>query len=222
MDNNTVLTLAFVGALAAILYGVGLIVWILRQSDGTERMQNIAQAIQEGAAAYLNRQYTTIGIIGLVVAVLLAIFIQGSTRGDPGHILTAVLFVVGAVCSAAAGYIGMNVAVRANVRTAQAGTVGLNQAMQVAFRGGAVTGFMVVGLALLAVTVAYALFGQAQTTPLDTVFHAAGSGWHSEPVSSACLRDSAAASIRKLLMWERIWSERSRLASPRTIPAIPP
>ncbi len=175
MDNNTVLTLAFVGALAAILYGVGLIVWILRQSDGTERMKSIAQAIQEGAGAYLNRQYTTIGVIGVVVAILLAIFIQGSTKGDPGHILTALLFVVGAVCSAAAGYIGMNVAVRANVRTAQAGTVGLNQAMQVAFRGGAVTGFMVVGLALLAVTVSYALFGQAHTTPVQTAFHAAGS-----------------------------------------------
>src|SRR5438270_3325132 len=175
MDNNTVLTLAFVGALAAILYGVGLIFWILRQSDGTEQMKSIAQAIQEGAGAYLNRQYTTIGIIGVVVALLLAVFIQGSTKGDPGHILTAVLFVVGAVCSAAAGYIGMNVAVRANVRTAQAGTVGLNAAMATAFRGGAVTGFMVVGLALLAVTFAYTLFGQSSTTPVAKVFHASGS-----------------------------------------------
>ncbi len=146
----------------------------MRQPQGTDEMQSIALAIQEGASAYLNRQYTTIGIIGMVVAILLAIFIKGSTAGDPGHILTAVLFMVGAVCSAAAGYIGMNVAVRANVRTAQAGTVGLNQAMQMAFRGGAVTGFMVVGLALLAVTVAYSLFGQAATTPIDTVFHAKG------------------------------------------------
>jgi K(+)-stimulated pyrophosphate-energized sodium pump len=137
-------------------------------------MQSIQRAIQEGAGAYLNRQYTTIGIIGVVVAILLAIFIQGSTKGDPGHVLTAVLFVVGAVCSAAAGYIGMNVAVRANVRTAQGGTVGLNRAMQIAFRGGAVTGFMVVGLALLAVTTAYTLFGQNQTTPLDDLFHASG------------------------------------------------
>jgi len=174
MDKNTVLILAFAGALAAIVYGIILIAYVMRQPRGTERMQNIQHAIQEGAGAYLNRQYTTIGIIGVVVAILLAIFIQGSTKGDPGHILTAVLFVVGAVCSAAAGYIGMNVAVRANVRTAQAGTVGLNRAMQVAFRGGAVTGFMVVGLALLAVTTAYTLFGQNQTTPLDDVFHASG------------------------------------------------
>jgi K(+)-stimulated pyrophosphate-energized sodium pump len=174
MDKNQVLILAFVGALAAIAYGIILIGYIMRQPQGTERMQSIAHAIQEGAGAYLNRQYTTIGIIGLVVAILLAIFIQGSTSGDPGHVLTAVLFLVGAICSGAAGYIGMNVAVRANVRTAQAGTVGLNRAMQVAFRGGAVTGFMVVGLALLAVTVAYTLFGQSDTTPLDKLFHASG------------------------------------------------
>ena len=175
MDKNTVLILAYVGGLAAILYGIGLIAYVMRQPQGTERMQNISHAIQEGAAAYLNRQYTTIGIIGIVVAVLLAIFIEGSTSGDPGHVLTAVLFLVGAICSAAAGYIGMNVAVRANVRTAQAGTVGLNPAMQTAFRGGAVTGFMVVGLALLAVTFAYTLFGQSETTPLDKLFHATGS-----------------------------------------------
>jgi len=174
MDKNTVLILAFAGALAAILYGVVLIVYIMRQSAGTERMQSIAQAIQEGASAYLNRQYTTIGIIGIIVAILLAIFIQPSTRGDSGHLLTAVLFIAGAVCSAAAGYIGMNVAVRANVRTAQAGTIGLNRAMQVAFRGGAVTGFMVVGLALLAVTVSYLAFGQSQTTPIEKLFNANG------------------------------------------------
>jgi len=174
MDKNTVLILAFAGALAAILYGVVLIAYIMRQSAGTERMQSIAQAIQEGASAYLNRQYTTIGVIGVIVAILLAIFIQPSTHGDSGHLLTAVLFIVGAVCSAAAGYIGMNVAVRANVRTAQAGTVGLNRAMQVAFRGGAVTGFMVVGLALLAVTVSYLAFGQSQTTPIEKLFNASG------------------------------------------------
>jgi K(+)-stimulated pyrophosphate-energized sodium pump len=172
MDNTSVLILAFAGAAAALLYGVILIGYVLRQPAGNERMQGIAAAIQEGAAAYLNRQYTTIGIIGLVVAVLLAIFINGSTQGDPGHILTAVLFVVGAVCSAAAGYIGMNVAVRANVRTAEAGRSGLNRAMSVAFRGGAVTGFMVVGLALLAVTTAYALFGQITQTSFQTLFHA--------------------------------------------------
>ncbi|MGI8826636.1 MAG: sodium-translocating pyrophosphatase [Chloroflexota bacterium] len=185
MSKEQVLILALVGALAAIGYGLSLIAFIMRQPPGTERMQNISHAIQEGASAYLNRQYTTIGVIGIIVAVLLAIFIQSSTPGDPGHILTAVLFVAGALCSAAAGYIGMNVAVRANVRTAQAGTVGLSSAMGVAFRGGAVTGFMVVGLALLAVTAAFAAFGQVQTTPLDTIFHAAGSAGPSTLVGLA-------------------------------------
>jgi len=175
MDKTQVLALALVGALAAIVYGIILIGFIMRQPQGTERMQSIAGAIQEGASAYLNRQYTTIGLIGAVVAVLLAIFINGSTKGDPGHLLTAMLFVIGALCSASAGYIGMNIAVRANIRTAQAGTRGLNQAMQIAFRGGAVTGFMVVGLALLAVTLAFMAFGQVQTTPFDSVFHASGS-----------------------------------------------
>jgi K(+)-stimulated pyrophosphate-energized sodium pump len=172
MDNTTVLILAFVGALAAVGYGIILIVYVMRQPAGNERMQTIAAAIQEGAKAYLNRQYATIGIIGIVVAILLAIVIQPSTKGDPGHILTALLFVAGALCSGAAGYIGMNVAVRANVRTAQGALSGLNRAMGIAFRGGAVTGFMVVGLALLAVTAAYALFGQLKTTPFQSFFHA--------------------------------------------------
>jgi K(+)-stimulated pyrophosphate-energized sodium pump len=185
MDKNTVLILAYVGALAAIGYGIILIVYIMRQSQGTEKMQSIAKAIQEGASAYLNRQYRTIGIIGLVVAVLLAIFIKGSTPGDPGHVLSALLFVFGALCSAAAGYIGMNVAVRANIRTAQAGTIGLNRAMQVAFRGGAVTGFMVVGLALLAVTLAFTLVGQIDTTPLDKVFSGTGAAGPSTLVGLA-------------------------------------
>ncbi|GAC1319477.1 MAG: sodium-translocating pyrophosphatase [Chloroflexota bacterium] len=185
MDNTQVTILALVGALAAIGYGLFLIAFIMRQPQGTERMQSIAHAIQEGASAYLNRQYTTIGVIGAVVAVLLAIFINSSTRGDPGHVLTAFLFVVGALCSAAAGYIGMNVAVRANIRTAQAGTVGLRPAMAVAFRGGAVTGFMVVGLALGAVTLAYLAFGQTQTTPVATLFHATGAAGPSTLVGLA-------------------------------------
>src|SRR5579872_1774756 len=174
MTNSSVLVLALIGALAAIVYGIILILYILRQPAGNERMQTIARAIQEGAGAYLNRQYTTIGIIGLVVAILLAIFIQGSKEGDPGHLLTAILFLVGAICSGAAGYIGMNVAVRANVRTAEGAMGGLTRAMTIAFRGGAVTGFMVVGLALLAVTVSYALFGQLSPTPLQKAFHATG------------------------------------------------
>src|SRR5207248_9334696 len=99
---------------------------------------------------------------------------QPRNESDPGHVLPADLFVATAISSAAAGNIGMNVAVRANVRTAQGGLSGLGRAMGIAFRGGAVTGFMVVGLALLALTVSYALFGQITPTPLQKAFHATG------------------------------------------------
>src|SRR3979411_988618 len=106
-------------------------------------MREIAAAIQEGASAYLNRQYTVIAIIGVVIAVVIGFFINWST---------ATLFVIGAVLSAAAGYVGMNIAVRSNLRTAEAARSGLNKALQVAFRGGSVTGFMVRGPVLLRVS----------------------------------------------------------------------
>src|SRR3978361_1335327 len=139
---------ALICGVLAVAYGAYLTRWVLQQSPGNERMREIQAAIQEGASAYLNRQYRTVGVVAVIVAALL--LIAGIWSDDLGW-KVALGFIIGAVLSAAAGYVGMNTAVRANARVAEAGRTGLGEAFDVAFKGGTVTGILVVGLGLLGV-----------------------------------------------------------------------
>ncbi len=150
-------------AVVAILYGIFSIKWIVGKPTGNEKMRGIAAAIQEGASAYLNRQYTTIGIVGAILFVVILVALKWPT---------AVGFAIGAILSGLTGYIGMNVSVRANVRTAEAAKESLNAALNISFKGGAITGMLVVGLGLLGVAGYYAFLTLVLGTSTEQATHA--------------------------------------------------
>jgi K(+)-stimulated pyrophosphate-energized sodium pump len=163
MNASIWLWTAIAAGVLAVLYGVFSMMSILRLPAGSERMQEIAAAVQAGAKAYLNRQYSTILIVGIVLLVIIGFALNWATAGG---------FAVGALFSGLTGYIGMNISVRANVRTAQAASSGLNAALGVAFRGGAITGMLVVGLGLIGVAGYYTLLRQAAGLDADAALHA--------------------------------------------------
>jgi K(+)-stimulated pyrophosphate-energized sodium pump len=182
-SSTTAMLIATICGLLAVVYGALLISWLLKQPSGNDKMRAVSGAVQEGARAYLNRQYRTIAYVGIVVAVIIFIAMGATDKGWSFGAKSAIGFVVGACLSAAAGYVGMMVSVRVNVRTAEAARSGMGQALKVAFRGGAVTGLLVVGLGLLGVTVYYwitgdvaALIGLGFGGSLISVFARLGGG----------------------------------------------
>jgi len=165
---------ALLCAIVAILYGAFSIKWIMSKPTGSDRMRQIAAAVQEGASAYLNRQYTTIAIVGAVLFVIIFIALGWQT---------AIGFAIGALLSGAAGFIGMHVSVRANIRTAEAARESLNAALNVSFKGGAITGMLVVGLGLLGVAGYYAFLTSSGATPAEATHALVGLGFGGSLIS---------------------------------------
>ena len=174
--EHAVLIALICGAIT-VIYGLILTRWVLSKPDGDDKMREIASAIQEGASAYLSRQYRTVGIVAVILFLVL-LFVP-----DLGGWKVAVGFLIGAILSAAAGFIGMNVAVRANVRTAEAARSGLSPAMDVAFKGGTVTGILVVGLGLIGVAGYYGALLAAGYTQTETLHGLVGLGFGGSLIS---------------------------------------
>jgi K(+)-stimulated pyrophosphate-energized sodium pump len=172
--------IALVCAAAAVVYGVTTSRWLLSLSPGNDEMQGISRAVQEGATAYLRRQYTIIAGVAVVLAVLLAIALEAS---DAEGILIAIGFLIGGTFSGAAGFIGMNVSVRANARVAESARTGVSRALEVAFKGGAVTGLLVAGLALLGVAGYYGILIVAGTDERDAIDALVGLGFGGSLIS---------------------------------------
>jgi K(+)-stimulated pyrophosphate-energized sodium pump len=172
--------IALVCAGAAVLYGVLTSRWLLALSPGNEEMQSISSAVQDGARAYLKRQYTIIGGVALVLAVVLAVALEAQ---DAEGILIAIGFLIGGTFSGAAGFIGMNVSVRANARVAESARSGVSKALEVAFKGGAVTGLLVAGLALLGVAGYYGILILAGTEERDAIDALVGLGFGGSLIS---------------------------------------
>ncbi len=179
MDTNVLIALGC--SIIAVIYGIISIGWIMKLGQGDEKMQRISKAIQEGAGAYLKRQYTTIAVVGVIIAIIIGIAPASIGLGP----LTAIGFVIGALGSAAAGIIGMNISVRANVRTTEAAKQGLNAAMDVAFRGGSITGMLVVGLGLLVLSGYYLVLQNVtpDAAPADLVRPLVGLGFGGSLIS---------------------------------------
>ena len=172
--------IALVCSGAAVVYGVFTSRWLLALSPGNDEMQRISRAVQEGASAYLRRQYTIIGGVAVVLAIVLAVALEA--QGSEG-ILIAIGFLIGGTFSGAAGFIGMNVSVRANARVAESARGGVSKALEVAFKGGAVTGLLVAGLALLGVAGYYGILILAGTEERDAIDALVGLGFGGSLIS---------------------------------------
>ena len=205
--------------LLALLAAALLVRSVLAADTGTAEMRLISDAIREGAEAFLRRQYRTIAIIAVVLAVIVFGGYELSPRTAPYALKTVIAFLVGAICSGLAGFTGMYCSIRANIRTASAARHSLNRALQMALRGGAVTGLVVIALSLIGVGMLFLVFGGLQHPSRSRISSSASA---SAPRSSPSLPSSAAASTPKQPTSAPISSARSRPASPKTIRATQP